>query len=157
MTPYELEVAAYAAAHKIYSGLPAPDRPCPGGYRSRMIDQIAETIKQAFKTDPGLASSYRESSPADATVRPGAVSEENREWRFWMQMPHIADIRVGGFVCLRCGLLESAEVHELDRRVAAHTQFLEHFDQAWSQLQDVCLPKPLLVERAEFDVERAAD
>jgi hypothetical protein len=132
MTPYELEVSAYAAAHKIYSGLPAPDRPCPGGYRSRMIDQIADTIKQTFQADPGLASSYRESSP-------GEVSKDNREWRFWMQMPHAADIREGGFVCLRCGQLALAEVHEMARtsiRVAFHN---------------------LTVERSEFDVERASD
>ena len=48
MTAYELEVAAYAAAHRIYNGLPEPDRPCPGGYRSRFIDVIADTIKQAL-------------------------------------------------------------------------------------------------------------
>jgi hypothetical protein len=48
MTPTELEIAAYAAAHKIYVGLPAPDRPCPGGYRSRYIDEIADTIKECL-------------------------------------------------------------------------------------------------------------
>jgi len=49
MTSYELEVASYAAAHRIYNGLPMPDRACPGAYRSRMIDQIAEAIKHTFQ------------------------------------------------------------------------------------------------------------
>ena len=58
MTAYELEVAAYAAAHRIYNGLPEPDRPCPGGYRSRFIDVIADTIKQALSVHIGEKSVY---------------------------------------------------------------------------------------------------
>jgi hypothetical protein len=48
MTAFEIEVAAYAAAHRIYNGVGQPDRPCPGGFRSRMIDRIADEIKAAF-------------------------------------------------------------------------------------------------------------
>jgi hypothetical protein len=69
MTTFELEVAAYAAAHRIYNGLPTPDRPCPGGYRSRMIDRIAEEIKTAFSVHHGLASSGSGASPEVESVR----------------------------------------------------------------------------------------
>ena len=48
MTATELEIAAYAAAHKINAGLPHPDRAAPGGFRSAYIDEIAEVIKQAM-------------------------------------------------------------------------------------------------------------
>jgi hypothetical protein len=145
MTPYELEVSAYAAAHKIYSGLPAPDRPCPGGYRSRMIDQIAETIKETFQTDDGLASSYRETSPAGSTVRPEEVSAQHRYWR---EIQHVYDdgSPCPGMLpdrpCDRCGLpqdfapyvpgrapafadipaLERDKLHGLDRRITTQTE-----------------------------------
>lgn len=66
MTASELEAASYSAAHKIYAGLPAPDRATPGGYRSRMIDQIAEVIQKAFPqptttTHPDLISKAKNS------------------------------------------------------------------------------------------------
>jgi hypothetical protein len=44
------------------------------------------------------------------------------------------------------------ELHKQNRREA-----LDRLDETWGKLRAACAPEPLLVERSEFDVERAAD
>jgi len=131
MSPYELEVAAYVAAHKIYAGLPTPDRPCPGGYRSRMIDEIAEAIKQAFSVHFSLASSESSPSPEVESVRhselsiPAVYVANDREFwdgmhaleqtRHWRTLRHALDMGGGHGItdrpCLKCGMPDRFTMH----------------------------------------------
>jgi hypothetical protein len=115
-----------------------------------MIDQIAETIKETFRT---------QSSPAVSTVRPGEVLADNRQWRFWMTMPHVADVREGeDHRCLRCGLPDEDPVHALDKQIAEHERnfspvYVANCDHFWSELSRASL----LVERSESDAKCGAD
>jgi hypothetical protein len=139
MTFYELEVAAYAAAHKIYTGLPTPDRACPGGYRSAVIDQIAEAIKQAFSVHFSLASSESSPSPEVESVRhseflpqPWAFFDyANAEMppglqqtRHWRTLRHAFDMGGGDGTpdrpCLKCAMPH---------------RFAMHFSPSWKPLQ----------------------
>jgi hypothetical protein len=139
MSPYELEVAAYAAAHKIYTGLPTPDRACPGGYRSAVIDQIAEAIKQAFSVHSSLASSESSPSPEVESIRhselsiPVYVANEREFWdgiraleqtRHWRTLRHAFDMGGGhgnpDRPCLKCAMPH---------------RFAMHFSPSWEPLQ----------------------
>jgi hypothetical protein len=139
MSPYELEVAAYAAAHKIYTGLPTPDRACPGGYRSAVIDQIAEAIKQAFSVHSSLASSESSPSPEVESIRhselsiPVYVANEREFWdgiraleqtRHWRTLRHAFDMGGGHGTpdrpCLKCAMPH---------------RFAMHFSPSWEPLQ----------------------
>jgi hypothetical protein len=158
MTTFELEVAAYAAAHRIYNGLSAPDRPCPGGYRSRMIDQIAEEIKTAFSVHHGLASSGSSASPEVESVRQGhgwitgtgqAFREDIppsglRQTRYWRDLRHAFDS--GG--CINSGNLSPC------LKCAMPRWYGNHFTLSGLPLQG---EEFLLVERSRGPVETQSD
>lgn len=74
MTTYELEVAAYAAAHRIYNGLGQPDRACPGGYRVASIDKIAEAIMAAFEPH------HEHTSPVPYSISSPRPRESGHGW-----------------------------------------------------------------------------
>jgi hypothetical protein len=115
MTTADLEIAAYVAAHRIFNGLPSPDRATPGGYRSAMIDKIAEEIKSAFSVHD-LASSEPGASPEVESVRHSEdLPPGLQQTRHWRQMRHAFDL--GGIPgtayrpCLKCGMLYPFEMH----------------------------------------------
>jgi hypothetical protein len=167
MTPYELEVAAYSAAHKIYNGLPSPDRACAGGFRSRMIDEIAGAIKEALSihvlasTEPGAATETR-------SVRPGVVLEKRDDDK-WKQPDWMCFVcRYMNYSvrerCRNCGMKRGMERHafigRLNRRcpkceLPEHHRIHNYEDGSIIQRGDT--PNPLLVERSDFDVQRASD
>jgi hypothetical protein len=179
MTPYELEVAANSAAHRILkleqqSGSTAKDKDdfelvFASTRRSRMLDWIVDAVKESFSVHV-LASSQSGPATEVPTVRPGEVLEDNRQWRFWITMPHAFDYGdvqgLGLQTCWRCGQPYEHESHAMDNQkrrfeeLALRDAVLNRFDEIWGRFREAgpwLGPEPLLVERSEFDVERAAD